>query len=298
MTIYRIATAALLFITQTLFAAPAMKNVVYGTAGGQKQLLDVFYPTGHSPGTSTPRPAVICIHGGAWRGGSKADMAPFAEALAQEGYVTLSISYRLFDPVQHPENIWPAQYDDAQRAVRWLRHNAASLGVRPDRIVAMGASAGGHLVALLGTTETRAGSPAGLNDFSSRVNAVIDVFGPTDLTQDFTHLRLGTATVQQLVDDFLGTKNAPAVMAQAKKDASPLFHITNKTAPFLSFHGTLDTIVPVAQSRTMHAALEKAGIPSTYVELPAEGHGLGAPGSVDRLKAETFGFLARVLRSE
>lgn len=276
-------------------AKPALTNIVYSTAGDQQQKLDVYFPAGFEPGKSPARPAVLCIHGGAWRGGSKADMAPFAEELTRHGYVSVSISYRLFDPAKHPENVWPAQYDDAQRAVRWMRANADTIGIQPDRIAAMGASAGGHLVALLGTTDARPGA-AGLLEHSSRVNAVIDVFGPTDLTKDFSHLRLGTATVQQLVDDFLGTKKPAAEIAAAKKESSPALRIDSKTVPFLIFHGDKDTIVPVEQSRLMETALKQAGRPVTYVELKGEGHGLGAPGSLDRFKKETVTFLTTALK--
>ena len=286
---------ALLILIRPLFAGPAIPNIVYSTGGNQRQTLDVYFPRNHNPETNPPKPAVLCIHGGAWRGGSKADMAPFASALTEEGYVTVSMSYRLFDPVRHPENVWPAQYDDAQRAVRWMRSNAAVLGIDPGRIAAMGGSAGGHLVALLGTTDTRPGSVPAFSGISSRVNAVIDIFGPVDLTRDFRHLKLGTSTVQQLVDDFLGTKKPAAEIAQAKRESSPLFYIDAKTVPFLIFHGDKDTIVPVEQSRVMDAALRQAGIPSTYIELKGEGHGLGAPGSLDRFKRETSAFLGKVI---
>lgn len=290
-------SALLLVSTLTLLRAaePAMKDVLYSTSGEQKQKLDVFFPAGHEPGKSAARPSVLCIHGGAWRAGRKEDMAPFAQALAEKGYVCVSISYRLFDPVKRPENIWPAQYDDAQRAVRWMRANAATLGIDPQRIAAMGASAGGHLVALLGTTDTRPGTDKAYAEHSSRVNAVVDVFGPTDLTKDFSHLKLGTATVQSLVDDFMGTKKPANQVKAEQEEASPALRIDDKTVPFLIFHGDKDNIVPVDQSRLMESALKKAGLPVTYIELKGEGHGLGAPGSLDRFKNETSAFLENTI---
>ena len=274
-----------------------MKDVVYSTAGEQKLKLDVYFPAGHEPGKSAARAAVLCIHGGAWRAGSKADMAPFAVALAEKGFVCVSMSYRLFDPEKHPENVWPAQYDDAQRAVRWMRANAATLGIEPQKIAAMGASAGGHLVALLGTTDTRPGAEKAYAEHSSRVNAVVDVFGPTELTQDFTHLKLGAVTVQSLVDDFIGTKKPAAQVKAEQRDASPALHIDGKTVPYLIFHGDQDAIVPVEQSRLFERALKKAGIPVTYVELKGEGHGLGAEGSLEKFKTETEAFLKKTIGS-
>ncbi len=285
----------LLLPLQFLRADPAMKDVVYSTLGEQKQKLDVYFPKGHEPGKSPALPAVLCIHGGAWRGGGKGDMAPFALALTEKGYVGVCISYRLFDPVKHPENVWPAQYDDAQRAVRWMRANAATLGIDGQRIAAMGASAGGHLVAMLGTTDTRPGAEKALDEHSSRVNAVVDVFGPTDLTQDFSKYFIGAVNVQSLVDDFMGTKKPAAELAAAKKESSPALRIDAKTVPFLIFHGDKDSIVPVEQSRIMERALKKASLPVTYVELAGEGHGLGGKGNLERFKSETTAFLDRVL---
>jgi acetyl esterase/lipase len=280
-------------------AAPAvtlaMKDVVYSTAGGQKLKVDVYFPKDHEPGKTAARPAVLCIHGGAWRSGSRTDTAAFAFALAEKGYVAVTMSYRLFDPDKHPENIWPAQYDDAQRAVRWMRASAATLGIDGKRIAAMGASAGGHLVALLGTTDTRPGCEPAYMEQSSRVNAVIDVFGPTDLTQDFSHLKLGAVTVQSLVDDFIGTKKSADDIRKAKVASSPSRFVDAKTVPFLILHGDKDAVVPVEQSRLMDRILKKASIPCTYVELKGEGHGLGALGSLERFQSETEAFLAKTI---
>ena len=276
-------------------ADPGMRDVVYSTSGAQEQKLDVYFPKGHEPGKSPALPAVLCIHGGGWAGGQKTDMAPFAAALAEQGYVGVCISYRLFHAEKHPENVWPAQYDDAQAAVRWMRAHAAKLGINPQKIAALGASAGGHLVALLGTTDTRAGEGRTFPEHSSRVNAVVDVFGPTELTGDFTALRIGPVSVQSVVDDFIGKQKPAAEQEAAKKAASPALLVDGKCAPFLIFHGAKDTIVPVEQSRLMERVLKKAGIPVKYVEWPTEGHGLGAPGSMESFRQEISAFLSRTL---
>lgn len=270
-------------------AADGVRTVVYSTAGGQRLALDIRQPI-RANGTGA---VVLCLHGGAWRGGRREDMAPFAAAFAEAGYTAVSASYRLFDPAKHPENVWPAAFVDVQRAVRWLRENARALGIDPGRIAALGASAGGHLAALLGTrdTLTMEGRPP-LARHSSRVNAVIDVFGPSDLTKDFSALRLGAASVQDLVDDFIGRGREGAARDAARREASPVFHVDARTAPFLVFHGARDAIVPVEQSRLLTAALRRAQRPCQYVEWPKEGHGVGAPGTLESFRRECLAFLA------
>lgn len=280
-------------------AEPAHRDIVYGEAGKQKQLLDVWFPAAHVPGENVKKPAVLCVHGGAWRGGNKNDMAGVAAELAKAGYVTFSIGYRLFDPAKHPENVWPAQLDDVQRAVRWVRHHAADYGVDPDRLGAIGMSAGGHLVALLGTCDTRDNSDAVLAPFSSRVNAVVNVVGPVDFRGDFSHLTLAPGmTVQQAIDDFLGTvKLDPAARAKIVEAASPQLQADAKTVPMLLVHGALDPLVPVDQARKFHAALEKLKRPAELLIFPDEGHGFGKPVNQLKFRTETARFLAAHLKA-
>ncbi len=266
-------------------------NVVYGQANGQDLKMDIYLPAGHDPASGQRVPGIVAVHGGAWRGGDKKDMILVAAPLIGDGYVVGSIGYRLFGPGARAKNVYPAQLDDCQRAVRWLRAHADQYGVDPQRIGAIGASAGGHLVALLGTCDTRDNSDRDLAKYSSRVQAVVDVFGPTDLTRNFSQLRFGSGTVQTLVDDFLGPDGKRNARA-----ASPLFHIDKATVPFLIIHGDKDPIVPVDQSRDFHAALRKAGKESTYIELPNEGHGFSQPGSLQKLLGTTREFFARHLK--
>jgi acetyl esterase/lipase len=152
------------------------ENVRYALVNGQPLLLDVYQPAGHISG---PRPAVVLIHGGGWTSLDKSTMRGMAPLLARSGFAAFSVDYRL---LQGSENRWPAQLDDVQRAVRWLRANAAEYDVNPDRIGAFGHSAGGQLAALLGMEETRDNSDPALAKYSSRVRAVVDVSGPTDFT--------------------------------------------------------------------------------------------------------------------
>src|SRR5262249_30853671 len=154
--------------------------VEYGEAGGEKLLLDVYRPAEQSPGVKYP--AVILIHGGGWRGGDRRASleATLGSALAERGYVAFSGEYPLVKPSPPGKgrvNGYPAAIDDCRRAVRWVREHAAEYGIEAARLGAVGDSAGGHLVSLLGTTDVD-------GETSSRVQAVVDIYGPVDLTRD------------------------------------------------------------------------------------------------------------------
>jgi len=261
-------------------------NVEYGREGDAPLLLDVYRPATTPPGAK--RPAVMLIHGGGWQGGSRTSptMVALGHALAKAGYLAFSVEYRLVK--QGPDgkswvNQYPIPIDDCRRAVRWVRENADKYGVDPAKIGAVGDSAGGHLVAMLGTSDAP-GEP------SSRVQAVVDVFGPVDLTGDFTKQRIGETSVQQLIDAFVPTPDA-------KQEASPLLHIDDKAAACLIFHGTEDPLVPVHQSRDFDAALKKAGRTSEYVEFVGAGHGFIGK-EWDELVSKTISFFDAQLKGK
>ncbi len=268
------------------------KNLEYGQANGQKLLLDAYLPP---DSFARPQPAVMLVHGGGWEGGDRATryLPQWSKALAEQGFAAFSIDYRL---VHRPENGKPAQnqypaaLDDCQRAVRWLRCHAQQFGIRPGRIAGLGESAGGHLVALLGTTDTRDNTDPELARYSSRLNAVVDLYGPADLTQPLTDLLFFGITPRQLVDNFVGPDPA------RRREASPRWHIDGQTPPFLIMHGAKDALVPVEQSRNFYAALQKAGRTSTYIEFPEENHGFGAETNRGRMMAETLSFLRQTFQ--
>lgn len=255
------------------------RGVVYGTVEDEPLLLDVFRP----PARGTARPAVVLVHGGGMWTGSRADMADPARQLAQAGYIAFAVDYRLVDIAsgRHP---WPAQLDDVQHAVRWVRANAARYGVDPERVGAYGWSAGGQLAALLGTRDTRdAASP--LAAYPSRVACVVDLAGDVDLAA-YT----SPPALDEVVALLGGT---PAQVPERYRDTSPLSWIDARTAPFLVFHGALDDVVPVAQSRRLVSALRATGVEVEYVELPDAGHGdLGS----SRVGPATLAFLGHHLR--
>ena len=178
--------AALLFVVLVvaLFALGSRKytlepDVVYGEVDGQKLLVDIYHPGDSATRT---RPALVLVHGGAWAAGSRHDFKDMAVELAKEGYVVFSIEYRL---VTEKTNRWPAQLDDSQRAVRWVRAHAAQYHLDPQHLGVIGGSAGGHLVACLGTMDTHDNSDPELAAYSSRAQVVVDMNGPTNLEDSF-----------------------------------------------------------------------------------------------------------------
>ena len=243
------------------------RDLAYGPHK-ERNTLDLFIPTEGE----APRPLVIWIHGGAWRGGSKDGGPRPAMQLLRRGYAVASINYRLS---QHAP--FPAQIEDCKAAVRFLRANAAKYGLDPDHFGVWGGSAGGHLVALLGTSgDVKELEGDGSNSgVSSRVQAVCDIFGPANLL---------TIAAQSGPDSTLrhDAPDSPESLLlggpilerkDAARRASPVTYITRDDPPFLILHGDRDTTVPVGQSRELHTALQKAGVDSSLMIIPGAGHG-------------------------
>lgn len=247
------------------------RDVTYGKGGDVDLKLNLAMP---AEGKG-PFPAVVCVHGGGWKGGQRQDLDKLTEMLAKNGYVAVTVSYRLT-----PKYQFPAQIADCKAAVRWLRANAKQYRVNPDKIGAVGFSAGGHLVCLLGAADAAAGleGKGGNPDRSSRVQAVVSFFGPTD----FTVKRWDAQVEDFFLVPFLGGT------FDARKDdyvkASPIAYVTKDDPPFLFFHGDKDTLVGLHHSKDMAEKLRAAGVPATLRTLADEGHGWGGP----RL-AETLG---------
>lgn len=261
-------------------------EVIYGMAGNTKLTLDAYTPDD----PTVKHPAILLIHGGGWSGGDKRFYAPMGRALAAKGYVAFSINYRL---LTQAANKYPAQLDDSQRAVRWVRAHANSYNIDPARIGALGDSAGGYLVAMLGTRDTRDNSDAALASFSSRIQCGIDFYGPTDFTGPLTEATanpIGAA----IVANFLGKKAGEAV--DLYKESSPVTYVDKNSAPFLIIHGTTDPLVPVSQSEHLYEALHTAGIPATLLLVYKQGHGFLNPGMPTSFGAVTEEFFARILK--
>jgi len=220
------------------------RDLVYGRGNTTDLRLDLAMPrTG-----AGPFPAVIFLHGGGWKAGNRQEMNHFIEGVARLGYVGVTVEYRLA-----PSARFPAQIEDCQMAVRWLRAHAKDYRIQPDRIGVVGFSAGGHLACLLGLT--------------GGIQAVVSFFGPTDFTTgDWSKDLMNGAIVPFLGGTFADT---PEVYRQA----SPVNYVTKEAPPFLFFHGTEDKLVPVDQSQRLAEKLKSVGVPVRLVVLKTEGHG-------------------------
>ena len=234
-------------------------DVTYRKLEGGKELkIDIAYPEGKGP-----FPAVLCVHGGAWRFGSRKEMARWIKYLAADGYVAASLSYRLL-----PDATWPEPIEDCKTAVRFLRANADKYHINKEHISALGYSAGGHLVAMLGVTGRDAGFDG--KDYpgeSSRVQVVVDFFGPTDLTKYGNDESAQNSTFAPLLGG--RCKDKP----EAYKNASPINYVSKDAARFLILQGTKDWLVSPEHSREFYKKLKDAGAQPELVEIDGASHG-------------------------
>lgn len=220
-------------------------------------MMDVYYPNNGDE----PWPATVYVHGGGWVGGDKIKGAGYrlVEPLQKNGYLVISVNYRL-----SPEYWFPAHIEDVKCAIRHLRAKASYYNLDPERIGAFGGSAGGHLVALLGTSDAASGLEGSgeYQEYSSRVAAVVDLFGPTDEEAFCIPSKIETVFGADQCEEEIITL------------ASPMTHITAEDPPFLIIHGDKDQVVPISQSQKLHTALSAAGVPSTLITVENAGHGL------------------------
>ena len=260
------------------------RDIAYVTDGHERQKLDLYVPAD----TGENLPLIIWVHGGAWRGGNKTHYRPIEYLSA--GYAGASINYRLS---QHA--VFPAQIEDVKAAIRWLRANAETYRLDPNRFAAWGSSAGGHLVAMLGTAGDVAEFEVGENlEVSSKVQAVVDYFGPTDFLQMDAH-RLPDGLVHDAPDS--PESKLVGGPIQEYKDrvakANPITYVSKDDSPFLIIHGDQDKLVPFHQSMLLKDALEKAGVPVTFYKVEGGGHGWFRDPKVPEL---TKAFLEQHLR--
>lgn len=245
-------------------------DVKYVPEGDTAQALDIYYP--EKP-AEKPLPLLVWIHGGGWSGGSKTQV-PFMSQLTR-GYVVASIEYRFSQKA-----IFPAQIQDCQAAIRWLRANAKKYSIDSTHVGVGGASAGGHLSALVGTSGGKKAFPmiGGNEDQSDRVQAVCDIFGPTNF---YTVIAQADADkeVKNIFKWNQGDPYSRLIAAKLGEDkekcnaVSPVHYVSKDNPPFLILHGDRDTLVPYAQSVELTELLTKANVEVTLQKIPGAGHG-------------------------
>lgn len=256
----------------SLAAEPEVwRDLEYATVDGQALLLDLYLPASENARerdgirSGDGIPCVVFIHGGGWKAGDKQSAKQNAAWLADHGFAVASINYRLTDVAQ-----WPAQINDCYEAVRWVRRQSAKYGIDPDRIGAFGTSAGAHLVALMGTRLY-----PGEETVSSRVQAVCDWFGPSEL-MTMPPNNVGDGRTAEDVAQSNGAKLLGATVREVPElaaDASAIDHVSSNAAAFLIMHGDQDPGVPILQSTRLHRKLVASGALSTLHVVKGGKHG-------------------------
>lgn len=245
------------------------EDVQYGTGAGEPLLMHLAKPKG----LAAPAPCVVFIHGGGWMFGDKKMHLPEIKQAAADGFVSATIGYRFA-----PKHKFPAQVEDAKCAIRYLRSHANEIGLDPQRIAAVGFSAGAHLSMMLGVMDSSDGleGDGGCADQSSKVQCVVSFFGPTNLTNTDIHATVASEildekSIRNILENFVGGK--PEDHRDVLKAASPLTYVSGGDAPILMFQGTKDNLVPYDQAFEMATALSKAGIPGRVELLLGHRHG-------------------------
>lgn len=273
--------AAATRLPRMLEGVSLQRDIPYASTDNPRQRLDLYLPRQRA--AEAPLPVVVWIHGGAWRAGDKSSgQGRLAEYVRSGRYAGVSVGYRLSG-----EAVWPAQIHDCKAAIRWIRAHAKEHGLDPERIGVWGSSAGGHLVAMLGTSggaESLEGILGNHRDQSSRVGCVADYFGPSDLLTIGDH----ESSIDHNAADSPEAQLIGGAVQKSKdaaRAASPITYVSEDDPPFLIVHGTADMTVPFAQSEILAAALKKAGVEVTMVAVDGAGHGFKTPEPDKRVRA-------------
>lgn len=258
-------------------------DLVYTTVEDRPLHLDVFAP---AEGKG-PFPGVLFIQGSGYNGNNKVHFWREAAHLAKAGFVTVCIEHRGLVP---DDAAWPAQLEDSRAALAWMRSNAARYGLDPDRVGAVGASSGGHLVAMLGTASSTDEASAPLRAIVV-ISGLLDpsYFGEHEVWSEEYGMRIDLAPL------FGGELDEiPAVWA----DASPLNHVRGDEPPFLIIHGTADGSLPLEQAKRMHARLRDAGVETEFIPIEGGGHEMTNAYAYQTILRQLGDFLARHLKAE
>ena len=276
----RLRFVLLLVIAVSCLQARVEENVVYAMRGGLAMLLDVHYPE-RSNGFG-----IVFIPGSGWHAPLTYDAAPlkasgfarlYVPPLTEAGFTVFVINHRAA-----PRYSYPAPIEDAQRAVRFVRHNADRFGIDPNRIGGVGGSSGGHLISMLGVLDGGgdSASPDPVERASAKLQAVFARAAPFDLTR--VQGRSSSGSVSSLLRMRLGARDAPSsIEFRTYWAASPAAHVSPDDPPFLLMHGTADDRVPHVQSEKFLALLETVGIEADLVLIEGGGHGASFPGATN-----------------
>ncbi len=250
-------------------------DVPYIQDGDEAQRLDIYYP--EKP-PKEPLPLIVHIHGGGWMGGSKFPCD--VRRMTAQGYVVASVEYRFSQKAK-----FPAQIQDCQAAIRWLRANAKRYHINPDKVGVVGGSAGGHLSALVGVTGGKKVFAAigGNEGQSDAVACVVDIFGPKNFASVIEQAEKDPNvknifkfnTPSDPYSELIGAKLSDKEKTSA---VSPITYVDKSCPPTLILHGTHDALVPYAQSEEFAAAMTKSGASVWLQKFPGGGHGGGAFG--------------------
>jgi acetyl esterase/lipase len=247
-----------------------VRNVVYRMDNGVPLALDIYKPAGQAPPGGWP--ALLAIHGGGWQHYDKQQYGPqVGPPLAHNGYVVVVPD---FTQAQYGAPSWPSNLEDLRAALQWMRANSSTLGIDPTRIGAIGESSGAHLAVLLavypaGPVLPYAPAPASSNSggSSTRISAVVDFSGPTDLASlVLSSPAVGGARAEEMLNA------VPTVNPFVFLAASPLTYVNSASPPMFIVHGGNDPVVPPTQSQELVAALTAAGVPHEFNLVPGVGH--------------------------
>lgn len=268
-----ILAAALVMVTATATVGEPLSGfvremgIVYAQPEGKALRGDLYLPDAPLA-EGDRRPAIVIIHGGAWIGGRRSQLAYYARNFARRGYVAFAIEYR-----RMPRHPFPACLHDCKAAVRWLRIHADDYGIDPTRIAALGGSAGGHLAAFLAVTGPGDGFEGTENlGQPASVRAAVSIYGAVDLTQFVERPGgMGGRVREGYLKDFAGRQGPKR--GNPLEWASPITYIDRTAAPVMLIHGTRDMLVDHEQSERFHAKMLEAGVDSPLVLVHGRNHG-------------------------
>ncbi|MBM4076939.1 MAG: hypothetical protein FJ267_15020, partial [Planctomycetes bacterium] len=277
------------------------KGIRYGRGGDTDLFLDLASPVT----IVSKHPAIVFIHGGGWYTGNRDQYHNEIRMAAERGYVAVTVSYRL-TPFENrktrtdqPANCFPAQIEDIKCAIRWLRANAEKYHVDSERIGIKGSSAGGHLSLLAGVTSTEMGfeGTGGNSGVSSRVQAVVNYYGPTDLLKLHASGTKASLMVEQLMGGAPGKDsllNSNKILDPYQL-ASPIHHLSADDPPILSIHGDKDPIVPIDQATSFDERAKSKGVSHVLLRFADQAHGFSGESRKTAIEA-SFTFFDRHLK--